>query len=328
MIAPISEAIPSEEPLLRLGLASARAYPGFVAELREVTGLDPGYLKCGTLIAARDQDEAEALEREAELRLSFGLSVDRLIPTEARRLEPALAPTLRAALAVDDDHAIDPRRLIAALLAACRSAGVDVRTGAEVAQLEIPAVRLADGQRLRAENVVLAAGAWSTQIPGLPAEAQVPLRPVKGQILGLRDPAGAGLMRRALRFPGAYLVPRGDGRYVLGATVEERGFDTTVTAGAMFELLRDAVELVPGIAELVIDETLAGLRPGTPDNAPLIGPGAVRGLIWATGHYRHGVLLTPITAELVANAVLDGAVSQLAEPFGADRFQLQVAGAR
>ena len=328
MIAPISEASVGEEALLRLGIASARAYPDFVAELHEVTGADPGYLRCGTLIAARDRDEAEALEREVELRLSLGLTVDRLLPTEARKLEPALAPTLRAALAVGDDHAIDPRQLTAALLAACRVAGVDVRAGAEVAELDLPVVRLAGGERLSAESVVLAAGVWSTQIRGLPPEAQIPLRPVKGQILWLRDPAGPGLMSRALRFPGAYLVSRGDGRYVLGATVEERGFDTTVTAGAVFELLRDAVELVPGVAELVIDEALAGLRPGTPDNAPLIGAGALPGLIWATGHYRHGVLLTPITAELIASAVLDGVTSPLAQPFGADRFQLQAAGVR
>jgi glycine oxidase len=142
------------------------------------------------------------------------------------------------------------------------------------------------------------------------------------------DPAGPGLMNRALRFPGAYLVPRGDGRYVLGATVEERGFDTTVTAGAVFELLRDTVELVPGLSELVLDEPLAGLRPVTPDNAPVIGAGAAPGLFWATGHYRHGILLAPITAELVAGAVIDGTLPMLGEPFAADRFERQTAGVR
>jgi glycine oxidase len=327
MIAPISEATAREESLLRLGVASARAYPEFVGELREAAGLDPGYLRCGTLIAARDRDEAEALERELELRLSFGLSVRRLLPTEARKLEPALAPTLRAALAVEDDHAIDPRRLAAVLLAACERTGVEVRTGAEVTRLELPAVRLSDGQRLNADSVVLAAGVWSTHIPGLPSEARIPLRPVKGQILWMHDPAGPGLVSRALRFPNAYLVPRGDGRYVLGATVEERGFDTTVTAGAMFELLRDAVELVPGLSELVVDEPLAGLRPGTPDNAPVVGAGAVSGLFWATGHYRHGILLAPVTASLVASAVLDGALPALGEPFAANRFERQTVGA-
>jgi glycine oxidase len=145
----------------------------------------------------------------------------------------------------------------------------------------------------------VAAGPWSGQIDGLPEDARVPIRPVKGQILRLHDPAGPGLLTRVLRMPPAYLVPRGDGRYVLGATMEERGFDTTVTAGAVFELLRDASELVPGISELVIDELSAGLRPGTPDNEPVIGHGAVRGLHWATGHYRNGVLLAPLTASIV-----------------------------
>jgi glycine oxidase len=320
MVAPISEATAREEPLLRLGLASAAAYPAFVQELRAQTGLDPGYLRCGTLIAARDSDEAEALERELELRRGLGLTVRRLSPSEARRLEPALAPTLRAALAVEGDHAIDPRQLVPVLLAACRGAGVEVRSGVEVAELEPPTVGLQDGQRLSADALVLAAGIWSTHIPGLPPEAQIPLRPVKGQILRMRDPAGPGLFSRALRFPGAYLVPRGNGRYVLGATVEERGFDTTVTAGAVFELLRDAAELVPGISELVLEELQAGLRPGTPDNAPVIGAGAIPGLFWATGHYRHGILLAPITAELITASILDDSVPELAEPFTASRF--------
>ena len=326
MLAPVSEAQPREEPLLRLGIASAQSYPGFAAAVGEASGLDPGYLRCGTLIAARDRDEAEALEREREIRNRFGLAVRPLTPTEARRLEPALAPTIRGALEVADDHAIDPRRLTAALDEAVRRAGVQVRTGAAVRELEFgagdafSAVRLNDGERLAGEAVVVAAGVWSAGLSGLPPDALVPLRPVKGQIMRLRDPAGAGLMTRALRLPAAYLVPRGDGRYVLGATVEERGFDTTVTAGALFELLRDAVELVPAISELVIDELSAGIRPGTPDNAPVIGAGAVPGLYWATGHYRHGILLAPITAELVAAAVLEGNVPPLGQPFSPGRF--------
>ncbi len=326
MLAPVSEADPREEPLLRLGIESARAYPEFAAALKEASGMDPGYLRCGTLIAARDRDEAEALERELRIRERFGLSVRRLRPSEARALEPALTPTLRGALEIADDHAVDPRWLTAALLAAVRAAGAEVRTGSEVAELElgagdaVRAVRLKDGERVASECVVLAAGVWSTALPGLPDEARIPLRPVKGQIVRLHDPAGPGLMRKALRLPGAYLVPRGDGRYVLGATLEERGFDTTVTAGALFELLRAATELVPGVGELVLDELQAGLRPGTPDNAPVLGPGAVPGLYWATGHYRHGILLAPVTAELLSAAILDGRLPALGEPFTPARF--------
>ena len=162
---------------------------------------------------------------------------------------------------------------------------------------------LRNGELVPAGQVVVAAGAWSGAIGGIPDPARVAVRPVKGQILRLHDPAGPGLLNGVLRMGGGYIVPRGDGRYVLGATMEERGFDTTVTAGAAFELLREAVELVPGIGELVLDELSAGLRPTTADNLPVLGPGALGGLHWATGHYRNGILLTPVTAEIVAGAL-------------------------
>jgi glycine oxidase len=311
MIAPISEAIASEQPLMRLGLASARAYPDFVAELQESSGMDPGFLSCGTLFGARDADEAEALTRELALRERLGLPARRLLASEARRIEPALTPTLRLALEIPDDHAIDPRRLTPALGQAASRAGAEVRLNATVSRVAIErdrvtGVELADGRRVRADHVVLAGGVWSDAVGGLPDEARVPIHPVKGQILRLHDPNGPGLLTHALRMTGAYLVPRGDGRYVLGATMEERGFDTTVTAGGVFDLLRNAFELLPSITELVIDEVAAGLRPATPDNAPAIGPGSVRGLHWATGHFRHGILLTPITAQIVLAGLTAG----------------------
>ena len=333
MIAPISEARATEQRLLALSLASARAYPEFVAGLRDASGKDPGYLSCGTLAAARDDDEARALERELELRHSLALPVRRLRASEARRLEPALAPALRLALEVPDDHAIDPRKLTAALARAATEAGVAVRAGVDVAGVSIGAgrvdgVRLASGERVPAERVLVAAGAWSGALEGIPDGARVPVRPVKGQIFRLHDPAGPGLLTRALRMQGSgYLVPRGDGRYVLGATMEERGFDTTITAGPLFELLRDAIELLPGLSELVIDELSAGLRPGTPDNAPALGAGAIPGLHWATGHYRHGVLLAPITAEIVVGALLDEQPDELASAFSPARFASAAADA-
>jgi glycine oxidase len=163
-------------------------------------------------------------------------------------------------------------------------------------------------QLVQAAHVLVAAGAWSEQIAGLPAEARPPVRPVKGQVLRLRDPAGPGLLRRVVRFGGGYVVPRRDGSYVLGATVEERGFELKAAAGGVYELLRDAHELVPGVSELEIEELCVGLRPGTPDNLPAIGPGALEGLTWATGHYRNGILLAPLTAEL-AVALLAGGES-------------------
>jgi glycine oxidase len=311
MLAPVAEADPYEEPLLRLEIDAARAYPRFIAELEEQAGVDSGYLRCGTLMVGRDRDEAEALERELVIRDRLSLEVERLRPSQARRIEPSLAPTLRGALELPDDHAVDPRRLTKALAQAVSLTGGSVREGAEVAALELDhdAVRgvgLTDGEHLMGGTVVVAAGVWSGLLDGLPEEVQVPLRPIKGQIMRLHDPSGPGLLTRVLRMPPTYLVPRGDGRYVLGATMEERGFDTTVTAGAAFELLRDAIELVPGLSELVVDELSAGLRPGTPDNAPLVGPGLIDGLFWATGHYRHGILLAAKTAELITGAVLCG----------------------
>jgi glycine oxidase len=231
---------------------------------------------------------------------------------------------------VEDDHVIDPRRLAAALAEAARRDGAELRIQTEVAAIDIDGgsvqgVLLADGERLPSPRVVLATGVWSGELAGIPDEARVPIRPVKGQILRLHDPSGPGLLTRVLRTRSAYVVPRGDGRYVLGATVEERGFDTTVTASAVFDLLRDAIELLPGLSELVIDELSAGLRPGTPDNAPIIGAGAVDGLFWATGHYRHGILLTPLTAELIVAAVLGEPVPEAVSP---SRFSHVGAAAR
>jgi glycine oxidase len=308
MLAPVAELTPGEEPLLELGLASARHYPKFVAELLTASRHESvGYTRCGTLLVARDRDEAEALERERELRERRGLAVERLLPGEARRREPALAPALRLALDVPDDHAVDPRALVPALADAVRRAGGEVREGVAVAAVtsaggRVTGVRLADATAVRAGAVVVAAGVWSGQLTG--TGAGVDVRPVKGQILRLHDPTGPGLLERVIRMGSSYITPRGDGRFVIGATVEERGFDTTVTAGAAFELLRDASELVPGISELVLDEFAAGLRPGTVDNLPVIGPDEdLGGLHWAVGHRRNGILLAPITAELIVRGL-------------------------
>jgi glycine oxidase len=335
MLAPISETSPTELGLLALGLRAAATYPEFVAELAEASGEDPGYRRCGTLAVARDGDEAEALEREFELRRRLELEVSKLRPTAARRIEPALAPTVRLALEVPGDHAVDPRRLTAALARALQRAGGVLRTGTDVAEIlldgqgeAIAGVVLVDGERLPATQVVIAAGPWSGQLSGLPNAARVPVRPVKGQILRLHDPTGPGLLDHVLRIGSAYVVPRGDGRYVLGATMEERGFDCTVTAGAVFELLRDAIELVPGFSELAIDECSAGLRPTTPDGAPAIGPGVISGLHWATGHHRGGVLLAPVTAEIVVAALLGEPVGPEAATVAPARFAPLEAHAR
>jgi glycine oxidase len=332
MLAPVAEATAGEGPLLELGLRGALTYNDFAAELAAASGApNVGYTRCGTLLVARDSDEAQALERELELRRRFGLAVQRLRPSQARRLEPGLAPSLRLALQAPDDHAVDPRALTRALIEAVSRAGGEVRESAEVAALclgreRVGGVRMTDGSVVVADQVVVAAGAWSNGLAGIPPPARIPVRPVKGQILRLHDPAGPGLLSRVIRMGSSYITPRGDGRYVIGASTEERGFDTTVTAGAAFELLRDASELVPGISELVIDEFSAGLRPGTPDNLPVIGGGDIPGLLWATGHRRGGILLAPITAELIVRELRGEPPDDLAAAFSPARWQRAPAG--
>jgi glycine oxidase len=312
MLAPVAEVEFGEagQAVLELGLRSVELWPGFAAELEQASGERVGLLQTGTLVLARDEDEARELDRQIEWRDSLGLRTSRLLGSEARELEPALAPTVRLALEAPEDHSVDPRLVLAALRRACEAAGVRLREQAPVARVEldgastrVTGVVLGNGEYVAARHLVIAAGAWSGNLEGLPAEARVAVRPVKGQLLRLRDPAGSGLLERVVRFAGGYLVPRADGRYVLGATVEERGFERHATAGGVYQLLRDAHELVPGVSELQIEELCVGLRPGTPDNLPVIGPGALAGLTWATGHYRNGILLAPLTAELVVEAL-------------------------
>ncbi|WP_210495527.1 glycine oxidase ThiO [Patulibacter sp. SYSU D01012] len=316
MLAPVTEAEPDDPDHLALGLAALARWPAYAAALGAAAGAPVTLRGHGALVVARDRDEAELIGRFADVCARFGLDVERLLPSAARRLEPALAPTLRGAVAVPGEQAADPRAVVAALADAVRAAGGELRTGTAVARLLVrdgatEGVALADGTELRAGHVVLAAGAWSGTLPGVPDAARVPVRPVKGQLLLLRDPAGPGLVERVLRFGGAgsetgrYLVPRDDGRYVLGATTEERGHDRTVTAWGVHDLLRDGAELVPGLLDLQLHETIAGLRPTTPDGLPAIGPAAgVDRLWWATGHHRNGVLFASLTGVLLADALV------------------------
>jgi glycine oxidase len=336
MLAPVAEVEFGEagRRLLELGLRSADMWPAFAAELQAATGVEVGLMRTGTLLLARDEDEARELDRQAAFRDSLGLASSRLRPSEAREREPALAPTMRLAVEASDDHSVDPRAVLAALRRACLDAGVDLRESTPVARLELDAAgrRLAGvalhgadrgGRFLAAPRVVIAAGAWSGRLDGLPRSAQVPVRPVKGQILRLRDPAGPGLLGRVVRFGGGYLVPRSDGRYVLGATVEERGFELRPAVGGIYELLRDAHEAVPGVSELEIEELCVGLRPGTPDNVPVIGRGSLEGLLWATGHHRNGILLAPLTAAVVVEMLAgEGPVDPLLPACSPLRFTL------
>ncbi|SDG83759.1 glycine oxidase [Sinosporangium album] len=301
MLAPVSEVTYTEEPLLRLGLASLALWPAFAAELSADSGHNLDYRTDGTLDVAFGADDMAALDDLSVFLDKLGLPFDRLTGRECRRMEPMLAPSVRGGLLARGDAWVDPRRAAAALLAALDRHGVPVlrRRAAEVLPGE--GVRLSGGDVLTASRTVIACGAWSGSLPGLPPGVAPPVRPVKGQIMRLRDPSRllTHTVRGTVHGSSVYLVPRGDGEVVLGATQEEMGFDTRVTAGGLWELLRDARELVPGVTELEVADTVAGLRPGTPDNLPLIGPTAVPGLHMATGHHRGGVLLAPLTADLL-----------------------------
>jgi glycine oxidase len=323
MLAPVTEVHYGEELLLALNLASAARYPGFVAELEDAAGQTVGHRTEGTLAVAFDAGDRAVLEELHAFQTKLHLDAELLDRRECRRLEPMLAPSVHGGLHVAGDHQVDNRRLGKALLAAATRAGVDVRREAVTALTrdgdKVTGVTLATGEQAATGTVVLAAGPWCNDLAGLPRD--VPVRPVKGQILRLRTKAPflTRTVRAVVQGSTVYVVPREDGEIVVGATMEEMGFDTEVRAGAVYDLLRDAHAVLPGIAELELVECRAGLRPGSPDNAPIVGP-AAPGLLLATGHFRNGVLLTPITAEAIAAYVVDGTMPDELLPFGPDRF--------
>jgi glycine oxidase len=312
MLAPVGEATWGQDRLLDLALESHRIWPEFAAELAEASGRDVGYLELGALHVPLDRDEAGELRRRFELMAELGLDASWLRPSDCRRLEPGLAAVGGGGIHAPHESAVEPRALVAALAGAIEGASGSVAIAdADEALLEderIVGVRDSDGREWRAETTVLAAGAWSAA-DWLPVYARPPIRPVKGQILTLGSPADPPIERIVVT-ERVYMVPRGDGQLVIGATVEEQGFDTRVTAGGVFELLREAYRALPEVAELELVEANAGLRPTTPDNLPLIGPGAIDGLVLATGHFRNGILLAPLTASRIAEVVSGAMVAR------------------
>jgi len=314
MLAPVGELTFGEPELLRMTLAAAELYPDFVAELEAASGVATGYARCGALHVALDRDEAAELRRVHDLQRSLGLEAEWLPPRRCRELEPGLTPSFNGGVHAAGEAAVDPRALATALVAALAAAGGELRTGCEVVGGVFEGERLAGVQiaaagaagngaapeEIRADAVVLANGAWSGATEWLPEHARPAVRPVKGQALELRTRDGAAPCERIVCSERVYLVPREDGRLVVGATVEEQGFDAAVTAGGVHELLREAYRLLPDVAEMELVGALAGLRPGTPDNLPFVGPGEIDGLLLATGHFRNGVLLAPLTADAIA----------------------------
>ncbi|HYE95570.1 MAG TPA: glycine oxidase ThiO, partial [Rubricoccaceae bacterium] len=317
MLSPTSELKFEEADLYRLGRESLRRWPDFARELEAASGQAVGYRSEGTLIVADDRDSAEALRRLFSFQREHGAPAEWLTPDVALDREPFLSPRLTAAVFSPEDHQVDNRAVVRALAHALRRAGGDLRehtpVRAVVPDEAAPAAILDDGSRVTGKVVVLAAGAWSRHVDGLENHAP-PVRPVKGQALALRIAAPFAL-RHVVRGPDAYLVPKADGRLVVGATIEEVGFDARVTGGGVYRLLEGAVAVVPGVEELELEGVWAGLRPASRDHAPIMGAAALPGMVYATGHYRHGLLLAPVTADEVAAEV----TAMRAEESGAAR---------
>ena len=324
MLAPVTEAAYGEEALLRLCLASLERYPAFLADLARDGGVEMPVRTAGTLVVGFDDDDMRALDVLRAFQTELGLDVERLTGREARRREPGLTPRVRGGLHVAGDHSIEPRALHAGLLAAAEATGVRLlharATGLRLEGGRATGLHLAGAGDVAADQVVLAMGAQSASLPGVPP---LPVRPIKGQILRLRGARGLleGTTRALVRGRHVYLVPYDGDGLVIGATVEDRGFDPSVTAGGVHDLLHDAIEVVPGVTELELVETLARWRPGTADNAPVLGPSGLPGLVLATGHYRNGVLLCPVTGDVLAEHLTSGTLPELAAPFTVARFR-------
>ena len=323
MLAPDAEIGFEELELYRLNRESLRRWPSFAQRVEQASGMSVDYREEGTMIVADDRDSAEALRRLYDFQQNHDLDVQWLNGEEAREKEPFLAPRLSAAVYAPSNHQVDNRQFVNALRTAFEAEGGTLHEqtsiDAVVPDEEQPAIVTADGERVTGSRVVVAAGVWSRQLEGFePADAP-PIRPVKGQMIQLQRKTPFDL-RHVVRGPDAYLAPKSNGRVVVGATSEEMGFDTTVTAGAVYDLLEGAWEVVPGIYDLPLEETWAGLRPASRDHAPLLGRSGAPGIVMATGHYRHGILLTPVTAEEIARLVRTGETSSWLEPFSPSRF--------
>jgi glycine oxidase len=332
MLAPYAEAEPGEEWMLPLLRASRDRWTAFARDLEAASGMSVDYRDEGTLVVALDRDDVERLRFLYDFQKRQQLPTEWLAGEEVRRMEPYLSHRVVAALYSPLDHQVDNVKVARALGEAFRRAGGRLRENTEVTRIVVDQGRVL-GVRLphaflEASTVVLAAGAWSATIPGLPDSVRPPVRPVKGQMLALQMPREEPLLRHVVWGPEAYLVPRRDGRLLVGATVEEKGFDSRLTAGGILQLLRGAWEVLPGVEELPLVDMWVGFRPGSRDDAPILGPTEVEGLVLATGHYRNGILLAPITAEVISHYLLHGELPEIARPFTLDRFRRGGAASR
>jgi glycine oxidase len=325
MLAACCEAEPGEDALVALGRESQARWPAFAGELLKASGVDVELRTEGTLVVALTADDQARLHHHLAHQKTLGLPLEWISPAETRRREPHLAGKLAGAVWSPEDHQVDNRKLAAGLRVAAEAAGAAIREHTPVKEISIAGGRadgviLADGTKVQADVVVLAAGAWSRTIGGLSPDQRPPVRPIKGQMLALKMDPAAPLMTHVIWAPGVYMVPRMDGRLIVGATVEEKAFDTSLTAGGLLTLLEAAWRTIPAIEELPIDEMWVGHRPGSRDDAPIVGPGPAQGLIYATGHHRNGILLAPVTVDAVAKLVIEGTLEPAIRPFGIERF--------
>jgi glycine oxidase len=324
MLAAAVETEPGEESLLALTLESQRLWPDFARGVEAGSGIAVGYRDEGTIVAALTRDDAEQLRFTYQFQKGLGLDLEWLSGAEARRREPHLRPGIPGAVSSPRDHQVDNRLVARALAVAAQQAGALLHENCRVREVEINAGRaravVTDRGREPADMVVLAAGAWSREIDGIPPAYLPPVRPIKGQMLALRMDPAAPLLRHVLWLPRGYLVPRDDGRLIVGGTVEERGFDDLVTAGGLLALLEGAWRAVPAIEELPVAETWVGFRPGSRDDAPMLGPSGIDRLVIATGHHRNGILLTPVTAQAISAYLLTGRLPESLRRFSPERF--------
>jgi glycine oxidase len=308
-------------PLLALGVASLALYPALIERVRAVTGIDPEYQRDGILYVALDTAAERLLSTRARWQRRAGFAVERVSARDAHRLEPGMCDEVRSAVRFPDDHRLDNARLTRALAVAAATLGAELRGGCQVRAIECArgravAVHTSD-DRIAAGAVVNAAGAWAEQLA--PPATALPVRPIRGQMVSLS--IGRPLFRHAIYSHAVYLVPRRDGRVLAGSTYEDAGFDKRVTAAAVAAIVAAAVRLAPALADASFTTAWAGLRPGTPDNLPILGRDPhVERLYYATGHYRNGILLAPVTARALRELVLDGRTSYDLEPFAAARF--------
>ncbi|MGQ9806759.1 MAG: glycine oxidase ThiO [Chlorobiales bacterium] len=320
MLASNAEVGFEEIDFLKFGEKSLALYPQFLSELKEDSGMDVPIDPCGTLMIALDRDDADYLKRLYDFRKSLKLPAEWLSGTKARDLEPMLSPKVVSGLWLANDAQIDNRLLISALKHAFANKGGTLVEHCDAHSVDISAHTLiTEKGAIQFSRLVLAMGCWSRHIAGIPAEHLAPVRPVKGQILTLQMSKELALSK-VVRSPRVYLAPKHDGRLVVGATSEERGFDESITAGGVLDLLQESYEAVPAVYEMALQEVRVGLRPASRDNEPVLGESPYPNIFYATGHYRHGILLAPATAYEMSNYLLNAVFSNEAKPFLASRF--------